>query len=160
MASLDWGRGWGTIGRWLQSFPSKRSSFALSTQCSCLSVGCGIWENMLQSQFRLYFHEFISKKDATAGLFSSSYSVLFSLQVLVNSKEPAVSMSSTRSTNILDNMNKSSRKSTPLNRAANNEKSPVIKPLVPKPKSKQVLLWWPCALCMGRWGASGLPQCG
>ncbi|EGW09434.1 WD repeat and HMG-box DNA-binding protein 1 [Cricetulus griseus] len=57
--------------------------------------------------------------------------------VLVNSKEPAVSMSSTRSTNILDNMNKSSRKSTPLNRAANNEKSPVIKPLVPKPKSKQ-----------------------
>ncbi|KAH0513600.1 WD repeat and HMG-box DNA-binding protein 1 [Microtus ochrogaster] len=58
-------------------------------------------------------------------------------QVLVNSKEPAVSVNSTRSTNILDNMNKSSRKPIPLNRAANNEKSPVIKPLVPKPKSKQ-----------------------
>lgn len=72
--------------------------------------------------------------------------MLFSPQVLASSKEPAVSMNSTRSTNILDNMNKSSRKPIPLNRAANNEKSPVIKPLVPKPKSKQVLLWWPCAL--------------
>jgi hypothetical protein len=48
-------------------------------------------------------------------------------------------VSSTRSTNILDSMNKSSRKSSALNRAANNEKSPVIKPLIPKPKSKQVL---------------------
>ncbi|XP_008837763.1 WD repeat and HMG-box DNA-binding protein 1 [Nannospalax galili] len=59
-------------------------------------------------------------------------------KVLVNSKEPAISANSTRSTNILDNMDKLSRKSTPLNRAANNEKSPVIKPLIPKPKSKQV----------------------
>lgn len=45
-------------------------------------------------------------------------------------------MNSARS-NILDNMNKSYKKSA-LNRAASNEKSPVIKPLVPKPKSKQV----------------------
>lgn len=48
-------------------------------------------------------------------------------------------MNSARSTNILDNMNKSYKKSTAFNRATNNEKSPVIKPLVPKPKSKQVL---------------------
>nr|XP_058149388.1 WD repeat and HMG-box DNA-binding protein 1 isoform X2 [Dasypus novemcinctus] len=60
-------------------------------------------------------------------------------KVSANSKEPAISMNSTRSTNILDNMNKSSRKSTGLNRAANNEKSPVIKPLIPKPKSKQMM---------------------
>uniref|UniRef100_A0A8C0W7I5 WD repeat and HMG-box DNA-binding protein 1 n=1 Tax=Castor canadensis TaxID=51338 RepID=A0A8C0W7I5_CASCN len=59
-------------------------------------------------------------------------------KVLANSKEPAMPVSSTRSTNILDSMNKSSRKSSALNRAANNEKSPVIKPLIPKPKSKQV----------------------
>uniref|UniRef100_A0A8D2B0B3 WD repeat and HMG-box DNA-binding protein 1 n=1 Tax=Sciurus vulgaris TaxID=55149 RepID=A0A8D2B0B3_SCIVU len=58
-------------------------------------------------------------------------------KVLANSKEPAVSLNSTRSTNILDNMNKSSKKSSVLNRAANNERSPVIKPLIPKPKSKQ-----------------------
>uniref|UniRef100_A0A8C5JY46 WD repeat and HMG-box DNA-binding protein 1 n=1 Tax=Jaculus jaculus TaxID=51337 RepID=A0A8C5JY46_JACJA len=55
----------------------------------------------------------------------------------VNSKEPAVSVNSARSANILDSMNKSSRKSTSLNRAANTEKSTVIKPLIPKPKSKQ-----------------------
>lgn len=73
----------------------------------------------------------------SGAVFSSSQGRVNPFKVLVNSKEPAVSMSSTRSTNILDNMNKSSRKSTPLNRAANNEKSPVIKPLVPKPKSKQ-----------------------
>ncbi|KAK7801357.1 hypothetical protein U0070_003642 [Myodes glareolus] len=70
-------------------------------------------------------------------VFSSSQGRVNPFKVLVNSKEPAVSMNSTRSTNILDNMNKSSRKPIPLNRAANNEKSPVIKPLVPKPKSKQ-----------------------
>uniref|UniRef100_A0A8C6DMN5 WD repeat and HMG-box DNA-binding protein 1 n=1 Tax=Moschus moschiferus TaxID=68415 RepID=A0A8C6DMN5_MOSMO len=54
-----------------------------------------------------------------------------------NFKEPAVSVNSGRSTNILDSMNKSSKKSTVLNRATDNEKSPVIKPLIPKPKSKQ-----------------------
>ncbi|KAF3831137.1 hypothetical protein GH733_002375 [Mirounga leonina] len=58
-------------------------------------------------------------------------------QVSANSKEPATSVNSPRSSNILDSMNKSSKKSTALNRATNNEKSPVIKPLVPKPKSKQ-----------------------
>ncbi|XP_027426701.2 WD repeat and HMG-box DNA-binding protein 1 isoform X7 [Zalophus californianus] len=57
-------------------------------------------------------------------------------KVSANSKEPATSVNSARSSNILDNMNKSSKKSA-LNRATNNEKSPVIKPLVPKPKSKQ-----------------------
>ncbi|XP_055465462.1 WD repeat and HMG-box DNA-binding protein 1 [Psammomys obesus] len=70
-------------------------------------------------------------------VFSSSQGRVNPFKVLVNSKEPAVSMNSTRSTNILDNMNKSSRKSTSLNRAANNEKSPVIKPLIPKPRAKQ-----------------------
>ncbi|XP_037359278.1 WD repeat and HMG-box DNA-binding protein 1 [Talpa occidentalis] len=58
-------------------------------------------------------------------------------KVSANSKEPNISVNSLRSTNILDNMNKSSKKSTALIRATNNEKSPVIKPLVPKPKSKQ-----------------------
>ncbi|XP_007527438.2 WD repeat and HMG-box DNA-binding protein 1 [Erinaceus europaeus] len=58
-------------------------------------------------------------------------------KVLASSKEPATSMNSGRSTNILDNMNKSSKKSTALHRATNNENSPVIKPLIPKPKSKQ-----------------------
>ncbi|KAM9203010.1 WD repeat and HMG-box DNA-binding protein 1 isoform 1-T1 [Dugong dugon] len=58
-------------------------------------------------------------------------------KVSVGSKEPATSVNTARSTNILDNMNKSSRKSTALNRAASNDKSPVIKPLIPKPKSKQ-----------------------
>ncbi|XP_045436358.1 WD repeat and HMG-box DNA-binding protein 1 isoform X4 [Pipistrellus kuhlii] len=58
-------------------------------------------------------------------------------KVSANSKEPAISVNSGRS-NILDNMNKSYKKSTALNRATNDEKSPVIKPLVPKPKSKQV----------------------
>uniref|UniRef100_A0A9L0JJ64 WD repeat and HMG-box DNA-binding protein 1 n=1 Tax=Equus asinus TaxID=9793 RepID=A0A9L0JJ64_EQUAS len=57
-------------------------------------------------------------------------------KISANSKEPAISVNS-RSANILDNMNKSSRKSLVLNRGTNNEKSPVIKPLVPKPKSKQ-----------------------
>ncbi|KAL6089318.1 hypothetical protein STEG23_015698, partial [Scotinomys teguina] len=73
----------------------------------------------------------------SGAVFSSSQGRVNPFKVLVNSKEPGVSMNSTRSANILDNMNKSSRKSTPLNRAANNEKSPVIKPLIPKPKSKQ-----------------------
>ncbi|XP_059551288.1 WD repeat and HMG-box DNA-binding protein 1 isoform X1 [Myotis daubentonii] len=58
-------------------------------------------------------------------------------KVSANSKEPAISVNSGRSANILDNMNKSYKKSTALNRATNDEKSPVIKPLVPKPKSKQ-----------------------
>ncbi|XP_037011581.2 WD repeat and HMG-box DNA-binding protein 1 [Artibeus jamaicensis] len=58
-------------------------------------------------------------------------------KVSASSKEPAGSGNSGRSANILDNMNKSYKKSTALNRATNNDKSPVIKPLVPKPKSKQ-----------------------
>ncbi|XP_036054366.1 WD repeat and HMG-box DNA-binding protein 1 isoform X1 [Onychomys torridus] len=73
----------------------------------------------------------------SGAVFSSSQGRVNPFKVLVNSKEPAVSMNSARSTNILDNMNKSSRKSSPLNRAGNNEKSPVIKPLIPKPKAKQ-----------------------
>ncbi|XP_037587501.1 WD repeat and HMG-box DNA-binding protein 1-like [Cebus imitator] len=60
-------------------------------------------------------------------------------KVSASSKEPAMSMNSARSTNILDNMAKSSKKSTALNRTINNEKSPIIKPLIPKPKPKQVL---------------------
>ncbi|XP_062945969.1 WD repeat and HMG-box DNA-binding protein 1 isoform X2 [Cynocephalus volans] len=58
-------------------------------------------------------------------------------KVSASSKEPAMTVNSARSINILDNMNKLSKKSTALNRTANNEKSPVIKPLIPKPKSKQ-----------------------
>ncbi|XP_036774333.2 WD repeat and HMG-box DNA-binding protein 1 isoform X2 [Manis pentadactyla] len=58
-------------------------------------------------------------------------------KVTANSKESAVSVNLARSTNILDNMDKSSKKSAALSRATNSEKSPVIKPLVPKPKSKQ-----------------------
>uniref|UniRef100_A0A8D1QZ25 WD repeat and HMG-box DNA-binding protein 1 n=1 Tax=Sus scrofa TaxID=9823 RepID=A0A8D1QZ25_PIG len=66
---------------------------------------------------------------------SSSQGRINPFKVSGSSKEPANSFSSVRSTNILDNMNKS--KKSALNRATNNEKSPVIKPLVPKPKSKQ-----------------------
>ncbi|XP_028614375.1 WD repeat and HMG-box DNA-binding protein 1 [Grammomys surdaster] len=73
----------------------------------------------------------------SGAVFSSSQGRVNPFKVLVNSKEPAVSANSTRSANILDNMNKSSRKSTSFNRVANNEKSPVIKPLIPKPRSKQ-----------------------
>uniref|UniRef100_A0A8I5U4N3 WD repeat and HMG-box DNA-binding protein 1 n=1 Tax=Pongo abelii TaxID=9601 RepID=A0A8I5U4N3_PONAB len=58
-------------------------------------------------------------------------------KVSASSKEPAMSVNSARSTNILDNMGKSSKKSTALNRTTNNEKSPIIKPLIPKPKPKQ-----------------------
>uniref|UniRef100_A0A8C5JZA2 WD repeat and HMG-box DNA-binding protein 1 n=1 Tax=Jaculus jaculus TaxID=51337 RepID=A0A8C5JZA2_JACJA len=72
---------------------------------------------------------------------SSSQGRVNPFKVLVNSKEPAVSVNSARSANILDSMNKSSRKSTSLNRAANTEKSTVIKPLIPKPKSKQTILY-------------------
>ncbi|XP_048218905.1 LOW QUALITY PROTEIN: WD repeat and HMG-box DNA-binding protein 1 [Perognathus longimembris pacificus] len=68
---------------------------------------------------------------------SSNQGRINPFKVSASSKEPAMSVTSTRSTNILDTMNKSSKKSTAFNRAANNEKSPVIKPLIPKPKSKQ-----------------------
>ncbi|XP_062061076.1 WD repeat and HMG-box DNA-binding protein 1 isoform X2 [Lepus europaeus] len=69
---------------------------------------------------------------------SSSQGRVNPFKVSTNSKEPAMSVNSARSTNILDNMNKPSRKPTALNRAASSyEKSPVIKPLIPKPKSKQ-----------------------
>eukprot|EP00069_Balaena_mysticetus_P013184 bmy_08100T0 len=68
---------------------------------------------------------------------SSNQGRINPFKVSGNSKEPSISVNSVRSTNILDNMNKSSKKSTALHRATNYEKSPVIKPLVPKPKSKQ-----------------------
>ncbi|KAM6180969.1 WD repeat and HMG-box DNA-binding protein 1 [Erethizon dorsatum] len=58
-------------------------------------------------------------------------------KVLANSKEPALSVNPPRSANILDSMSKSSRKPTAAHRAASSEKCPVIKPLIPKPKSKQ-----------------------
>uniref|UniRef100_A0A2K6GVC4 WD repeat and HMG-box DNA-binding protein 1 n=1 Tax=Propithecus coquereli TaxID=379532 RepID=A0A2K6GVC4_PROCO len=69
---------------------------------------------------------------------SSSQGRANPFKVSASSKEPAMSVNSARSSNILDNMSKSSKKSTALNRATNSEKSPVIKPLIPKPKSKQV----------------------
>ncbi|KAF4017509.1 hypothetical protein G4228_008997 [Cervus hanglu yarkandensis] len=68
---------------------------------------------------------------------SSSQGRINPFKVSGNFKEPAISVNSGRSTNILDSMTKSSKKSTALNRATDNEKSPVIKPLIPKPKSKQ-----------------------
>ncbi|XP_068938433.1 WD repeat and HMG-box DNA-binding protein 1 isoform X2 [Petaurus breviceps papuanus] len=58
-------------------------------------------------------------------------------KVSASSKESTISVNST-SSNILDNMRKFSKKSTVPNRTANKEKSPVLKPLIPKPKSKQV----------------------
>ncbi|KAM9066090.1 WD repeat and HMG-box DNA-binding protein 1 isoform X1 [Sarcophilus harrisii] len=54
-----------------------------------------------------------------------------------SSKESTISINSTPS-NILDNMKKLCKKATEPNRTANKEKSPVLKPLIPKPKSKQV----------------------
>ncbi|XP_020846956.1 WD repeat and HMG-box DNA-binding protein 1 isoform X2 [Phascolarctos cinereus] len=58
-------------------------------------------------------------------------------KVSASSKESTISVNPT-SSNILDNMKKLSKKSTVPNRTANKEKSPVLKPLIPKPKSKQV----------------------
>ncbi|KAL4692293.1 hypothetical protein H8959_016103 [Pygathrix nigripes] len=85
-----------------------------------------------------------SKSTNSSDISAKSGAVTFSSQGRVNpfkvsasSKEPAMSMNSARSTNILDNMGKSSKKSTALNRTTNNEKSPIIKPLIPKPKPKQ-----------------------
>ncbi|XP_029806174.1 WD repeat and HMG-box DNA-binding protein 1 isoform X3 [Suricata suricatta] len=72
----------------------------------------------------------------SGAVISSSQGRVNPFKVSANSKEPAISVNSARSSNILDNMNKSSKKSA-LSRATNNENSPVIKPLVPKPKSKQ-----------------------
>ncbi|KAM7157935.1 WD repeat and HMG-box DNA-binding protein 1 isoform 2-T2 [Molossus nigricans] len=74
---------------------------------------------------------------AVKSVTSSNQGRVNPFKVSANSKEPAISVNSGRSTNILDNMNKSYKKSTTLNRATNDEKSPVIKPLVPKPRSKQ-----------------------
>lgn len=71
----------------------------------------------------------------SGAVISSNQGRVNPFKVSASSKEPATSVNSARS-NILDNMNKSYKKSA-LNRAASNEKSPVIKPLVPKPKSKQ-----------------------
>ncbi|XP_049622982.1 WD repeat and HMG-box DNA-binding protein 1 [Suncus etruscus] len=59
-------------------------------------------------------------------------------KVSASPKGPATPVNSARSTNILDSMNKSSKRSNVFNRDTSTEKSPVIKPLVPKPKSKQV----------------------
>nr|XP_060475702.1 WD repeat and HMG-box DNA-binding protein 1 [Panthera onca] len=72
----------------------------------------------------------------SGAVISSNQGRVNPFKVSASSKEPAISVNSARSTNILDNMNRSSKKSA-LSRATNNEKSPVIKPLVPKPKSKQ-----------------------
>ncbi|XP_063104014.1 WD repeat and HMG-box DNA-binding protein 1 isoform X2 [Cavia porcellus] len=58
-------------------------------------------------------------------------------KVLANSKEPAPAMNPPRSTNILDSMSRLPRKPSAPHRAAGSEKSPVIKPLLPRPKSKQ-----------------------
>ncbi|XP_074069549.1 WD repeat and HMG-box DNA-binding protein 1 isoform X1 [Macrotis lagotis] len=68
---------------------------------------------------------------------SSSQGRVNPFKVSTSSKESATSVNST-SSNILDNMKKLSKKSTLPNRNANKEKSPVLKPLIPKPKSKQV----------------------
>ncbi|XP_006864683.1 PREDICTED: WD repeat and HMG-box DNA-binding protein 1 [Chrysochloris asiatica] len=88
------------------------------------------------------FSKSANSSDAPAvksgAVISSSQGRANPFKVSANSKESAISTNAARSTNILDNMNKSSKKSIALNRAANNEKSPVIKPLIPKPKSKQV----------------------
>ncbi|XP_008570911.1 PREDICTED: WD repeat and HMG-box DNA-binding protein 1 isoform X2 [Galeopterus variegatus] len=73
----------------------------------------------------------------SGAVISSNQGRVNPFKVLASSKEPAMTVNSARSINILDNMNKLSKKSTALNRTANNEKSPVIKPLIPKPKSKQ-----------------------
>lgn len=73
----------------------------------------------------------------SGAVISSSQGRINPFKVSGSSKEPAISVNSGRSTNILDSMNKSSKKSTAFNRATDDEKSPVIKPLIPKPKSKQ-----------------------
>ncbi|XP_053451282.1 WD repeat and HMG-box DNA-binding protein 1 isoform X1 [Nycticebus coucang] len=76
---------------------------------------------------------------AKAGaVISSSQGRVNPFKVSANSKEPGMSVNSPHSSNILDSMTKSSKKSTAVHRATSSEKSPVIKPLIPKPRSKQV----------------------
>ncbi|XP_008570910.1 PREDICTED: WD repeat and HMG-box DNA-binding protein 1 isoform X1 [Galeopterus variegatus] len=88
----------------------------------------------IEEKTEIHKHEEIHIQGA---VISSNQGRVNPFKVLASSKEPAMTVNSARSINILDNMNKLSKKSTALNRTANNEKSPVIKPLIPKPKSKQ-----------------------
>ncbi|KAM6273502.1 WD repeat and HMG-box DNA-binding protein 1 isoform 1-T1 [Porphyrio hochstetteri] len=70
----------------------------------------------------------------SAVIASSSQGRVNPFKVSSNKKEPM-----TPSTNVLDNISKYSKKtSLSSNRATNKQNSPVIKPLIPKPKSKQV----------------------
>ncbi|NXP72707.1 WDHD1 protein, partial [Ramphastos sulfuratus] len=66
---------------------------------------------------------------------SSSQGRVNPFKVSSNKKDPVVP-----STNVLDTMTKQSKKtSLASNRAANKQNPPVLKPLIPKPKSKQAL---------------------
>ncbi|NWI17154.1 WDHD1 protein, partial [Crypturellus soui] len=75
--------------------------------------------------------EVITPKSAVIS--SSSQGRVNPFKVSSNKKEPAVPL-----TNVLDSMSKYSKKTSSSSRAVNKEKSQVIKPLIPKPKSKQV----------------------
>ncbi|XP_074854742.1 WD repeat and HMG-box DNA-binding protein 1 [Carettochelys insculpta] len=71
----------------------------------------------------------------SAVIMCSSQGRVNPFKVSANQKDPTA-----HSTNILDNMSKFSKNTpTPTSRAINKQKSPVIKPLMPKPKSKQAL---------------------
>ncbi|EMP33093.1 WD repeat and HMG-box DNA-binding protein 1 [Chelonia mydas] len=71
----------------------------------------------------------------SAVITSSSQGRVNPFKVSANQKDPTA-----HSANILDNMSKFSKNTpTPNSRAVNKQKSPVIKPLIPKPKSKQAL---------------------
>ncbi|NXL94080.1 WDHD1 protein, partial [Alectura lathami] len=71
----------------------------------------------------------------SAVIASSSQGRVNPFKVTPNKKDPLVP-----SANVLDTMSKYSRKTTlSSSRAVNKQNSPVIKPLIPKPKSKQAL---------------------
>nr|XP_033807240.1 WD repeat and HMG-box DNA-binding protein 1 [Geotrypetes seraphini] len=71
----------------------------------------------------------------SGAVISSSQGRVNPFKVYSNQKGVVASGSSV-SPNILDNMNKFTKKSTPNNQATNKQKTLVIKPLMPKPKSK------------------------
>ncbi|XP_038612733.1 WD repeat and HMG-box DNA-binding protein 1 [Tachyglossus aculeatus] len=75
----------------------------------------------------------------SGAIISSNQGRVNPFKVSAGAREAGVTGNGVRPSNILDNMNKLSRKWTAAARTASKEKPVVIKPLAPKPKSKQAL---------------------
>lgn len=86
--------------------------------------------------FRKSSEESMPKNEGT--LISNSQGRVNPFKVASKPRSPAIQGGAVRSANILDNINTFSRKPvTPSSLVQNNQKSVEIKPLIPKPKSKQ-----------------------